>query len=151
MSGDRPLTPDGLLGATITLNGDRWTVVDVAPAEPLAEMTAAILEEEGYVSVVRPADPFDDVFAHLGASRVGTTVVLVPEPDAAAAQELIAATVTDYQGEELEALLASGVSLDDLDGAVVDASDGADDEEDAAEGTDDGTGEGPTGGRRGDA
>ena len=144
MSGDRPLTPDGLLGATITLNGDRWTVVDVAPAEPLAEMTAAILEEEGYVSVVRPADPFDDVFAHLGASRVGTTVVLVPEADAEAAQELIAATVTDYQGDELEALLASGVPLDGSDDVEFD--DEIDDGDEPETGED-----GPTGGRRGDA
>ena len=144
MSGDRPLVPDGLLGATIVFNGDRWTVVDVAPAEPLAEMTAAILEEEGYVSVVRPADPFDDVFAHLGASRVGTTVVLVPEADAAAAQELIAATVTDYQGDELEALLASGVALDGSDETVDETEDEVDEEDEPER-------EGPTGGRRGDA
>lgn len=102
------MTPDGLKGAVVVLNGDRWTVVDVAPAEPLAEMVAAILEEEGILSVVRGADPLDDVYSHLGGSRVGTTVVLVPEPDAERAFEIIAATVTDYQGEELEALLAEG-------------------------------------------
>lgn len=102
------MTPDGLRGAVITLNGDRWTVVDVAPAEPLAEMVAAILEEEGMITVVRGADPVDDVFSHLGASRVGTTVVLVPEADTDRALQLIAETVTDYQGEELDRLLASG-------------------------------------------
>lgn len=102
------MTPDGLRGAVITLNGDRWTVVDVAPAEPLAEMVAAILEEEGIITVVRGADPVDDVFSHLGAGRVGTTVVLVPEADTDRALRLIADTVTDYQGEELDRLLASG-------------------------------------------
>lgn len=102
------MTPDGLKGAVVVLNGDRWTVVDVAPAEPLAEMVAGILEEEGILSVVRGADPLDDVYSHLGGGRVGTTVVLVPEADAERAFEIIAATVTDYQGEELEALLAEG-------------------------------------------
>lgn len=103
---------DGLRGAIITLNGDRWTVVDVAPAEPLAEMVAAILEEEGIVSVVRGADPLDDVYSHLGGSRVGTTVVLVPEADAERALTLIAETVTDYQGDELEELLATGMGAE---------------------------------------
>jgi len=102
------VTPDGLKGSVVTLNGDRWTVVDVAPAEPLAEMVAAILEDEGMIAVVRGADPLDDVYSHLGGGRVGTTVVLVPEADAPRAFELIAATVTDYQGDELAELLASG-------------------------------------------
>ncbi|MEX2502204.1 MAG: hypothetical protein WD336_07495, partial [Trueperaceae bacterium] len=144
VSGEGGLTPDGLLGAVILLNGDRWTVVDVAPAEPLAEMTAAILEEEGFVAVVRPADPLDDVYAHLGASRVGTTVVLVPEQDATRATDLIAETVTDYQGDELEKLLASGASIDDIlsgdDGEDDDAEDDGEDDELP-----------PTGGARGDA
>jgi hypothetical protein len=102
------VTPEGLKGAVITLNGDPWTVVDVAPAEPLAEMVAAILEEEGIVAVVRGTDPLDDVYSHLGGSRVGTTVVLVPEADAPRAFEIIAETVTDYQGDELETLLREG-------------------------------------------
>jgi hypothetical protein len=102
------MTPEGLKGAVITLNGDPWTVVDVAPAEPLAEMVAAILEEEGIVAVVRGTDPLDDVYSHLGGSRVGTTVVLVPEADAPRAFEIIAETVTDYQGDELEQLLREG-------------------------------------------
>ena len=135
------MTPDGLKGAVVVLNGDRWTVVDVAPAEPLAEMVAAILEEEGILSVVRGADPLDDVYSHLGGSRVGTTVVLVPEADAERAFEIIAATVTDYQGEELEALLAEGEgpwrdeAVDDEDDE-----DGEDDEddEDDEDGDDDG-------------
>ena len=120
---------DGLRGAVITLNGDRWTVVDVAPAEPLAEMVAAILEEEGIVSVVRGADPLDDVYSHLGGSRVGTTVVLVPEAEADRALEIIAETVTDYQGEELEALLAEGA--DESAFAPVEEQEGA--EEDSEE------------------
>ncbi len=102
------MRPDELMGTVVTLNGDPWTIVDVAPAEPLAEMVAAILEEEGMVAVVRGADPLDDVYSHLGGSRVGTTVVLVPQADAERALALIAETVTDYQGDELAELLASG-------------------------------------------
>ena len=126
------MTPDSLRGAVITLNGDRWTVVDVAPAEPLAEMVAAILEEEGIVSVVRGTDPVDDVYSHLGGARVGTTVVLVPEAEAERALAIIAETVTDYQGEELQALLEEGVDPAEL--GIVEV---ADDEEDDAAGSDD--------------
>ncbi|MDZ7707883.1 MAG: DUF2007 domain-containing protein [Trueperaceae bacterium] len=122
------LKPDGLKGAVVTLNGDRWTVVDVAPAEPLAEMVAAILEDEGILSVVRGADPLDDVYSHLGGSRVGTTVVLVPEPDAARAFEIIAETVTDYQGAELDELLATG-ELSEHGGAGAIADEDEDDED----------------------
>lgn len=127
------MNADSLRGAVITLNGDRWTVVDVAPAEPLAEMVAAILEEEGIVSVVRGADPLDDVYSHLGGSRVGTTVVLVPEAEAERALVIIADTVTDYQGEELEELLAHGA---DVDTAGWSGSEDADDDEES-ERTDD--------------
>jgi hypothetical protein len=109
------VTPEGLKGAVVTLNGDRWTVVDVAPAQPLAEMVAALLEEEGMVAVVRGADPMDDVTSHLGAPGVGTTVVMVPEADAERALALIADTVTDFEGEELAAALASGeLTLEEL-------------------------------------
>jgi hypothetical protein len=124
------VTPEGLKGAVITLNGDPWTVVDVAPAEPLAEMVAGILEEEGIVAVVRGTDPLDDVYSHLGGSRVGTTVVLVPEADAPRAFEIIAETVTDYQGDELEQLLREGGEpWQDAD-EDVDVDDGEDDGED---------------------
>jgi hypothetical protein len=93
-------------GATVRLNGDFWTVVDVAPAEPLAEMVATILEEEGFVVLVRGAAPFADVLSPLGGVSGETTLVLVPEAQAEAALTLIAETVTDYEGEELDALLA---------------------------------------------
>lgn len=127
------MTPDGLKGAVVVLNGDRWTVVDVAPAEPLAEMVAAILEEEGILSVVRGADPLDDVYSHLGGSRVGTTVVLVPEADAERAFGIIAETVTDYQGDELEEFLAEGEGPWQDDVADTDADDdGFDDDGDDA-------------------
>lgn len=126
------MTPDSLRGAVITLNGDRWTVVDVAPAEPLAEMVAAILEDEGIVSVVRGTDPVDDVYSHLGGARVGTTVVLVPEAEAERALAIIADTVTDYQGEELQALLEEGVDPSELGLVEADV-----DEEDDAGGSDD--------------
>lgn len=128
------MSPDELKGNVITLNGDPWTVVDVAPAEPLAEMVAAILEEEGMVAVVRGADPLDDVYSHLGGARVGTTVVLVPEADAERALALIAETVTDYQGDELQALLASGELDAEAEGGVErdDDSDDPDDDADDA-------------------
>ena len=92
-------------GETLRLNGDMWTIVDVAPAGPLAEMVAALLEDEGFVAITRGHDVINDVFSHLGAALTGTTFVLVPERDAPRALKLIEETVTDYEGEELEALL----------------------------------------------
>ena len=94
-------------GETILLNGDPWTVVDVAPAEPLAEMVAALLEDEGYVAVVRGIALLGDTLAHLGVGSAGASIVLVPEADAEAALALIAETVTDYHGDDLEAALAA--------------------------------------------
>ena len=94
-------------GTTITLNGDPWTVVDVAPAAPLAEMVAALLEDEGFVAMVRGFDLLGDVLTHLGVGSAGTTVVLVPEADAEAALALIAETVTDFEGDDLDAALAA--------------------------------------------
>jgi hypothetical protein len=88
-------------GTTVTLNGDPWTVVDVAPAEPLAEMVAALLEDEGFVAVVRGIALLGDTLAHLGVGAAGASVVLVPEADAEAALALIAETVTDYEGDDL--------------------------------------------------
>lgn len=93
-------------GETLRLNGDLWTVVDVAPAEPLAEMVATILEDEGFTVVVRVAARMGDVLTHLGGVSSETTLVLVPKDQAEAALALIKETVTDYEGEELEALLA---------------------------------------------
>jgi hypothetical protein len=124
-------------GNSITLNGDLWTIVDVAPAEPLAEMVAALLEEEGFVAVVRGTELLGDTLAHLGIGAAGQALVLVPAADAEAALALIAETVTDYEGDDLEAALnlladdptALGVSpadddeleaLDDLEEDVVD-------------------------------
>jgi hypothetical protein len=71
---------------TMTINGDKWTVVNVAPDTPLAEMVAVMLENEGFPVIVRGTD----VFSHLGASEVGATYVLVPEKDAERALGLIA-------------------------------------------------------------
>jgi len=93
-------------GTTVTLNGDPWTVVDVAPAEPLAEMVAALLEEEGFVAVVRGIALLGDTLAHLGIGAAGASVVLVPAADADAALALIAETVTDYEGDDLDEVLA---------------------------------------------
>ena len=104
-------------GENRTINGDTWTIVDVAPAEPLAEMVAAILEDAGFVVLVRGADGGQDIFAHLGTPGIGTSVVLVPQEQADAALQLIAETVTDYQGEDLEEALRSGeLTAADLEG-----------------------------------
>jgi hypothetical protein len=113
-------------GTTITLNGDPWTVVDVAPAAPLAEMVAALLEDEGYVAVVRGADFLGDTLAHLGVGTAGASVVLVPEADAAGALALIAETVTDYEGDDLDVALAALAA----DPTALGAGDDADDAED---------------------
>lgn len=119
-------------GETMVINGDRWTVVDVAPAAPLAEMVAALLEDEGFVVMVRGLDLHSDTISHLGTSSVMTTYVLVPETQAEAATELIAETVTDYEGPELEVLMeqmARGeVEVDDSDGDELDDFEGELDE-----------------------
>lgn len=93
-------------GETIVMNGDNWTIVDVAPAMPLAEMVATILEDEGFVVAVRGAEMLGDVFSHLGSTSATAAYVLVPEADGERALKLIDETVTDFEGEELEQLLA---------------------------------------------
>lgn len=104
-------------GQTVVINGDRWTVVDVAPAQALAEMVAALLEEEGMVAMVRGGDLLTDVFSNLGASGVGSALVLVPEADAERALTLIDQTVTDFEGDELDAIMgaiAAGADPEEL-------------------------------------
>jgi hypothetical protein len=93
-------------GSTIVLSGDRWMIVDVAPAAPLAEMVAALLEEEGFVAQTRGVEALADALTHLGTLNVGAALVLVPEADGPAALALIEQTVTDYEGDELDAVLA---------------------------------------------
>jgi len=122
-------------GTTVTINGDPWTIVDVAPAAPLAEMVAAILEDEGLVSMVRGAAMLSDVFSHLGSTSVGTSFVLVPEAAAERAMTIIAETVTDYEGDELDELLERMAAGEVPEGFDPDESeddlaleDGADDE-----------------------
>jgi hypothetical protein len=111
---------DPVKGESFVINGDRWTVVDVAPAAPLAEMVAALLEEEGFVAITRGFDSLGDVLTHMGTHTIGTTYVLVPEADAERAQALIEETVTDYEGEELDRLLdemaRGGATLEDAEG-----------------------------------
>lgn len=126
-------------GETVTVNGDAWTIVDVAPAPPLAEMVAAILEEAGIIAMVRGLDLASDAFSHLGSTNLTTTYVLVPQEQGERALALIEETVTDFEGDELEDLLsrmeagelsdeemaALGAGLED-DDLVDDASAGAD-------------------------
>lgn len=92
-------------GETVVINGDEWTVVDEAPAQPLAEMVAALLEDEGILAMVRGDDLLSDAFSNLGAAGTGGAVVLVPAAEAERALALIQETVTDYEGEELEAIM----------------------------------------------
>lgn len=119
-------------GETLKVNGDNWTIVDVAPAMPLAEMVATILEDEGFVTIVRGAEMMHDVLSHLGSVSPETTYVLVPEKDAQAALDLIAETVTDFEGEELEELLAKMESGELEPGEWADGED--DDTDQASEG-----------------
>lgn len=92
-------------GETVVVNGDNWTVVDEAPAAPLADMVAALLEEEGFVVMVRGLDLQSDTLSHLGSISLTTTFVLVPEDQAEAATALIADTVTDFEGPDLDELM----------------------------------------------
>ncbi len=116
-------------GETLVINGDNWTIVDVAPAAPLAEMVAAILEDEGFVVMVRGADMLSDAFSHLGTTSALTSFVLVPEADGERALKLIADTVTDFEGDELDEMLDRMASGDMP--AELDASAEGDDDEDA--------------------
>lgn len=95
-------------GETRIVNGDEWMIVDVAPALPLAEMVAALLEDAGFIVMVRGGDSADDVFSHLGSPGIGVTHVLVPKAQGGEALQLIRDTVTDYEGDELEAVLRAG-------------------------------------------
>lgn len=117
-------------GETMVVNGDRWTVVDVAPAAPLAEMVAALLEDEGFVVMVRGLDLHSDAISHLGTTSVMTTYVLVPEAQADAAATLIAETVTDYEGPELDALMDQMASGELPEGMADDLAWAGDDEAD---------------------
>jgi hypothetical protein len=101
-------------GENVLINGQYWTIVDVAPAAALAEMVAVLLEEEGFVAIVRAPGRFADVLTSLGTHSLGTHYVLVPEAQGEAALALMAETVSDFEGEELERFLEN---LDDLDEA----------------------------------
>lgn len=124
-----------MIGERQLINGDPWVVVDVSPAPALGEMVAALLEDEGFVCIVRGAEDAQGILTHLGAHSIGTTLVLVPEQDAERAMALIAETVTDYQGDEIDAVLASmDFDAEEDEGAdtrVGMAGDGDDDRPDA--------------------
>lgn len=125
-------------GSVVTLSGDPWTVVDVAPAMPLAEMVAALLEDEGFVTQVRPAAGVPDALAHLGVGESSAAVVLVPSQDADRALALIAETVTDYVGEDLQAALAALADDPDALGVVEFDADDLDEDDGGAGPEDDG-------------
>ena len=92
---------------TIRLNGEIWSVVDVAPALELAEMVAVILEDEGFPVIIQSGETRTDPLSHLGVqSQLGTSYVLVRKNDSQKALELIAESVTDYEGEDLEKIMA---------------------------------------------
>ncbi len=110
------------------VNGDEWMVVDIAPALQLAEMVAALLEDAGFIVMVRGGDSSDDVFSHLGSPGIGVTHVLVPKAQGEEALQLIRDTVTDYEGDELEAVLQAG-GADAVFGFDSDDEDDEDDED----------------------
>jgi hypothetical protein len=100
-------------GETLVISGDRWTIVDVAPAVQLAEMVAVILEEEGLSALICTLEE-GETKAPTNTRQVEDNYVLVPEEDADKALEIIKDSVTDYRGDQLEELL-QGLSPDDLD------------------------------------
>jgi hypothetical protein len=107
-------------GEKVLINGNTWTIVDVAPAPELAEMVAVLLEEENIPAMTRSAGDWDDVLGALGAQGIGATCVLVPEVEGYRAIKLISELVTDFEGEELEALLndmATSTPPEDADAA----------------------------------
>ncbi len=93
-------------GETLLIGGNRWTVVDAAPAEPLAKMVAEILKAEGIPTMVRGPNVVDEVLTTLGSYSLGPVYVLVPETEATRAGYILEETVTDYEGEELEKFLS---------------------------------------------
>lgn len=109
-------------GETRLINGDRWMIVDVAPAQQLAEMVAVLLEDAGFIVMIRGEGSDADVLTHLGSPGIGITNVLVPEAQGADALQLISETVTDYEGDELEAVLRDGSVVTGA-GAVLDFDD----------------------------
>lgn len=104
-------------GEVLLINGNNWMVVDVAPAPELAEMVAVILDEEGFPVMVKGHDALTDALTSLGVSSLGTTLVLVPESRGEAALKLIAETVSDYEGEDIDAVLEQ-LALEAMDGEV---------------------------------
>ncbi len=87
-------------GKTLTINGDKWTVVNVAPAPELAEMVAVFLEDQGFVVMTKGPDNVSDALTHLGIYHVGIAYVLVPEESAEAADQLITEMLADQDREE---------------------------------------------------
>jgi hypothetical protein len=133
-------------GETRVINGDRWMIVDVAPAQQLAEMVAALLEDAGFIVMVRGSDSMDDVFTHLGTPGIGVTHVLVPEGQGEDALSLIRETVTDYEGDELEAILQQGDVVTGAGARLIFADDADDDfDDDEDDGEEAGFGPGPDG------
>ena len=82
-------------GKTLTINGDKWTVVNVAPTPELAEMIAVFLEDNDFIVMTRGTDTVSDALTSLGVYYIGTAYVLVPEENAAAANKLISEMLVD--------------------------------------------------------
>ncbi len=104
-------------GEKVLINGDTWTIVDVAPAPELAEMVAVLLAEEKIPTMTRSTGDWDNVLGALGAQAIGATCVLVPEVEGYRALRLISELVTDFEGEELATLLDDIATSTALDGA----------------------------------
>ncbi|HOB09362.1 MAG: DUF2007 domain-containing protein [Limnochordia bacterium] len=63
-----------------------WTVVYIAPNHAIAGMLKELLNNEGFVVMLRPVGP-----PHLGAS--GSVEILVPDSEAEEALEIITAAI----------------------------------------------------------
>ncbi len=87
-------------GKTLTINGDKWTVVNVAPTPELAEMVAVFLEDQGFVVMTKGPDTVSDALTHLGVYHVGIAYVLVPEGSADEADKLISEMLASQDEEE---------------------------------------------------
>lgn len=92
-------------GDSLRINGDIWTIVDVAPASELAEMVAVILEDEGLRPRVEGEGIGAGIIQALGANFIGTSFVLVPKHEAKEALKIIDECVTDYTGEDIDSLM----------------------------------------------
>lgn len=95
------------LGDELLLDGAPWRVVDVAPALALAEMAAAVLDDEGIEVALFAVDPPSGALSFPDdADPIAPAIVLVPRAAEADARALLADAIEDFAGDDAERLLA---------------------------------------------